>query len=118
MNKPVVKLFIAVSGALLLAGCITHQETVYQDVPRVIVSFENDAAARVFYEALSSMPSGNAGAESNTKIEIPVVFECKTHVVQGPNAAFNKAVERCDTNKDGVITENEAKIFAENRGKL
>jgi hypothetical protein len=32
--------------------------------------------------------------------------------------AFNNAVMRCDTNKDGVITEAEARIFAENKDKI
>ena len=34
-------------------------------------------------------------------------------VVRGPNEAFNLAVTRCDTNRDGQITEQEARIFAD-----
>jgi hypothetical protein len=30
----------------------------------------------------------------------------------GDNEKFNEAVLRCDTNKDGMITETEAQIFA------
>ncbi len=119
MKKPILKLLAAAAGStLVLAGCITHNETVYHDVSRVKVSFENDRAARVFYEALSTAPQAKSGSESSTKIDLPLIFECKTHVVQGPSAAFNKAVELCDTNKDGVITEAEANIFAQNKGKL
>jgi len=38
-------------------------------------------------------------------------------VVRSENAAFNHAVRRCDTNQDGKITEQEARIFAEQQGR-
>jgi hypothetical protein len=99
--------------ALFAAGCISHSETTYRDVTRVPVEFENEAAGRIFYEALSKRHAPQAH-ESKTDVSIPVVFEHKTHEVSGPNVAFNEAVARCDTNKDGKITELEAKIFAQN----
>jgi len=101
----------------VLSGCITHESTVVRDVDRTPVEFENDAAARIFYETLSKMPSRGDRAESTTEVDIPVVFEHKRHVVTGPNATFNTAVSRCDTNKDGKITEPEARIFADNADK-
>jgi len=48
---------------------------------------------------------------------VPVVFKHKRHVVEGESIAFNQAVRRCDTNGDGRITEQEARIFAESMGK-
>jgi hypothetical protein len=99
-----------------LCGCITHNETVYRNPDRLKVEFESDAAARIFYEALSKT-GPQAASESNTTVEIPVIFEHHSHVVQGENVAFNNAVLQCDTNQDGKITEMEARIFAALREK-
>jgi hypothetical protein len=96
---------------LCLAGCISHSETTYQDVERVKVQFENETAGRVFYEALSRMHF-EGRTESHTEVSIPLVFENKNTVKAGENEKFNEAVRRCDTNKDGIITETEARIFA------
>jgi hypothetical protein len=104
--------FSLVGGAVLcLAGCIHHSETIYRDAERVKVQFESEKAARIFYEALSKMPFQGRG-ESHTSVSIPIVFENNTTVKTGENEKFNEAVRRCDTNKDGVITESEAEIFA------
>ncbi len=103
--------------ALLNAGCISTERTVYQEPERAKVEFENDAAGRFFYEALSKLESRHDRNESKTSISIPVVFEHKHRVVDGENVAFNQAVRRCDTNGDGRITEQEARIFAEQAEK-
>ncbi len=115
--KTIASIGITATCGLLLSGCITHESTVTRDVERVKVEFENDTAARVFYETLSRSPCRNTRSESTSKFEIPVVFEYKRHIVTGPNAAFNQAVEQCDSNKDGKITEAEAKIFAAQKSK-
>jgi hypothetical protein len=103
--------------AVLAGGCISHNETVTKDVDRRKVEFENESAARIFYEAISHVPNQGTKNEETSKFEIPVVFQYHKHVVSGPNGAFNDAVERCDTNKDGRISETEAKIFAEQVNK-
>lgn len=97
-------------------GCISHQDTTYRDVPRAPVEFENEAAGRIFYEALGKIRPAQA-AESRTDISVPLIFDSKHREVTGPNIAFNDAVACCDTNRDGRITELEAKIFAQNSGK-
>ena len=104
---------IATAAALLATGCIHTEETVYRDVARVPVEFENEAAGRTFYEALSRLPRTNNRQESKTEISIPVVFGHSQRIVRGENAAFNEAIAQCDTNKDGRVTETEARIFAE-----
>ena len=116
MNTNLSNWIITAGGTLLLAGCITHEETVYREVPRTPVAFENDTAARVFYETMNSMPSAKSGTESRTQLEVPLVFKVKSRVVAGRNTAFNEAVARCDTNRDGKITEAEARIFAAQKG--
>jgi len=97
---------------LLVGGCITHEETVYRDVSRNQVEFESDAAGRIFYEALSKLPPTGRKQESKT-LEIPLVFKTDTRVVRGENELFNRAISECDTNRDGKISEKEARIFAE-----
>ncbi len=104
---------IALAAGLLVTGCISHHETVYRDEPRVKVEFENDAAGRVFYEALSQSAGRLKRSESETEVSLPIIFEHKQRTVSGENAAFNDAVRRCDTNQDGRITEQEARIFAD-----
>jgi hypothetical protein len=101
-------------AAVVFAGCVTHTETVYREVPRVKVEFETERAGRVFYEALSKMPHRNSH-ESHTEFSIPVVFEHKSDVKTGDSETFNEAVHQCDTNQDGIISEKEADIFAAQR---
>jgi hypothetical protein len=103
--------------ALLLVGCIHHETTVYRDEPRVGVRFENDRAARIFYETFSKAGEKQERSESRTKVEVPVVFHNERRVVSGPNHAFNRSVEICDSNHDGEITEQEAQIYAQTKHK-
>ena len=104
---------LALALAGLNIGCISTEQTVYQEQDRVKVEFENDTAGRLFYEALSKQQSRRGRSESKTEVSIPVVFDHKRRVVEGESVAFNRAVRRCDTNGDGRITELEARIFAE-----
>ena len=115
MHSAFVKFLPGIGCALLLAGCIHHESTVYQDVARTSVQFENDTAARLFYEALHE--PGKERTESKTEVDLPLVFHDQRRVISGPNAAFNRAVEICDSNRDGRITEQEARIFSEQRKK-
>lgn len=97
---------------VLVSGCITHKSVVYQDVERVRVDFESDAAARLFYETLTRNAPNRRHSESTTTVSLPIVFEHEQKSVAGPNVKFNDAVAVCDSNKDGRITELEARIFA------
>lgn len=100
-------------SVLLNTGCISTERTVYREETRLKVEFENDTAARLFYEAESKMKSRHERTESRTEVSVPVVFDHKERVVTGENVSFNEAVRRCDTNGDGRITEPEARIFAD-----
>lgn len=102
---------LGVTG-LLAVGCIHTNETVVKDEGRLPVEFENDAAARLFYETLSRMPGAGDKTESHTEVSLPVLFSHEQKVVRGPNVAFNEAVRRCDTNQDAKVSESEARIFS------
>ena len=108
---------LALALTALNTGCISTEQTVYQDQERAKVEFENDTAGRLFYEALSKQQNRHSRTESKTEVSIPVVFDHKRRVVEGESVAFNQAVRRCDTNGDGRITELEARIFAEQAEK-
>ena len=108
---------LALALAAFNTGCVSTDETVYRDQERIKVEFENDTAGRLFYEALSQSRATHPRKESSTELNIPVVFHHKHRVVDGENFGFNQAVQRCDTNGDGRITELEARIFSEAAGK-
>ena len=111
IRNPVV--LLATLAAIAATGCISHHETVYRDVERMPVSFENDTAARLFYEALEHRRKSHSGNETRTEFQIPVVFDHEVKTVTGPSVAFNEAVRVADTNRDGKITEQEARIFSD-----
>ena len=104
-------LTILAASGLLVSGCITHHSTTYIEADRTRVDFENDTAARLFYETLNKHWSGNR-SESSTKVEIPFIFESEERTLPSRNKEFNDAVAACDTNHDGRITEQEARNFA------
>jgi len=104
---------IVCASAILVSGCITSRETVRKEPERLKVDFENEEASRVFHEVLNRMPYAHGRHESETKVHIPVVLSVSRKVVVSENVAFNKAVRRCDANRDGMITVHEAHVFAE-----
>jgi hypothetical protein len=111
-------LFCSLLLALIVSGgCISNETTNYRDPDRVKISFENEAAGKLFYDTLAKLKSQSVRSESKTEICIPIVFDHKSRTVDGDNILFNSAVRDCDTNGDGVITELEARIFSENAGK-
>jgi hypothetical protein len=112
MKKSFIRLAWIAGCGLMAAGCITHETTTVRNVERAKVEFENDKAARIFYEALNRSQSGGARSESTTRVRVPVVFDHRKRVTTGPNSAFNEAVAACDANRDGRITEIEANIYA------
>ena len=109
--------FLLAVAALAGNGCISTESTHYRNAERLKVSFENDAAGRMFYEALSKSRGNTVRSESKTEISLPIIFDHKERTVDGENIQFNAAVRRCDTNGDGKITESEARIYLESGSK-
>jgi hypothetical protein len=112
--RPSSLLSVALVAAALLAtaGCISTHETVYADnAPRTKIAFASDKAASTFYEALSRSPESRQRTEKHTSVNL-ILIDVEQRTVAGPNQTFNEAVAFCDTNRDGVITEAEADIFA------
>ena len=116
-----IRTFLPVAAGVLLGlgglGCsslIYHQKTVHRDEQRLPISFETDAAARTFYEAVEKVRASSRPTESKTEFHIPVIFSHKITTVNAPHQVFNESIRRADTNQDGTITEKEARIFADN----
>jgi hypothetical protein len=107
--------WLLIGAALVLTGCISHRETVRREPPRLAIEFENDAAARLFCDALSRVPSDRRASESETEISVPIIFSHTRREVSGQNERFNDAVQRRDTNCDGKITEAEARVYSAHR---
>lgn len=110
MNIRNVLTTVALMSVALLTGCISSHTTSYKDVQRTKVSFASERAGRIFYETLSKVrPVEREDSKSSLNL---VVIDFERRTVTGPNSSFNHAVELCDTDRDGVITEQEAEIFA------
>lgn len=99
-------------AAASLTACISSKETVYRETERVKVEFESDTAARLFYEAFTKSPEARQRNEKTTTFNIPVLIHTQRTEKDSENTAFNSAVRRCDTNGDGKITEQEARIYS------
>ena len=115
--KNLLSLSLMIVAGLLGNGCISTERTTYRDAERAKVSFENEAAGRMFYEGLSKSEGRVKRSESTTEVSLPIVFEHKQHTVDGENLLFNAAVRRCDSNGDGKITELEARIYLDSVSK-
>ncbi len=106
----------AALAALLLAavtgpGCISHEETVRIHEERLPITFETDTAARTFYEAVEKLRTSASPSNSKTQFGIPMILSHKVTTEYGPHQVFNEGVRRADTDRDGTITEKEARIF-------
>lgn len=99
------------SVALLATGCISVQETRYDDPPRLPVTFASDHAARVFYETLHAANGGMIRTEKHSSVSL-LLINVDERTVEGPNRLFNEAVRFCDTNGDAEVTDFEADLFA------
>ena len=115
MNRTIKNGMALTALCLAFTGCITRKTVVYQDAERVKVEFESDAAARLFYETLNQNPSAGRYSESTTTVSIPFLLQNEQQTLAGSNVKFNDAVAVCDSNKDGKVTELEARVFANHR---
>ena len=93
-------------------ACINSRETVYRQTEPVKVEFENDAAARIFYEAFTKSPESRERNEKTTTFFIPLIVNSHRTEKDSEVFALNSAVRLCDSNADGKITEQEARIYA------
>ena len=114
MTKHLKPALILSIGLLVLGastGCISTSETIYTDTDRVKISFATEKAGRIFYEALARTSETRPRTERRTEVNL-ILIDVDRRVVSGPNRLFNDAVGVCDSDKDGVVSEIEAEVFA------
>ena len=102
--------FLVLVLATAFSGCISSRSTTYSDVERVRVTFASERAGRLFYETLSRLPREQR-EESKNEVSL-ILIHVERRAITGPNRFFNEAVNRCDTDRDGTISEEEAQIFS------
>ena len=106
------QLAFAVLALPFLSGCITlfsKTEVVRQSETKQPVTFDSPEAQGVFESALKE----RQGVVNATYMGGPFVTVYSRAKVLSEAAKFNDCVRACDSNRDGVITEFEARTFAQ-----
>jgi hypothetical protein len=113
MSHITIPASIAVLGCIT-SGCVTH--TTIKDESRQSVHFSSPEAAQTFYDAYLS--GNNLKGDGYVAVYVALPYEHRT--VSTDNVRFNSAVQAADSNRDGMISEEEARAFAAQRhtGKL
>ena len=112
--KTTIRQIASIAALVVLPACVHQESNVVKDSERAKVEFENEAAARNFFDGMQKGGFSTKQTTSTTKFELPIIFEYRKNVTSGANSGFNRAVQLCDSNKDGKITELESKIFLSN----
>lgn len=96
------------------SGCLvnSHQEKIVgEDVRREPVDFENDAALRIFTEAVKDQYPHRKD-QGKSRFGIPFVISASERRVLSENIFFNQQVDSADLNGDDEISEAEARAYA------
>ncbi len=106
---------LSIAAAVLFSGCFSSSKTEYVDEARTTVSFDSPRAERLFTEGIARnrariMAAGNP--QETTHLTTIVVNVRRQVVTRGPNRDYNLAVQFCDTDRNGMITEAEAEAFS------
>lgn len=102
---------LAAVSISLLPGCLTlfsKVEVVRGDEQPRPIRFENPQAAEEFNTARKE----RSGSIGGTHLGVPFITLYSKDRRLSENAHFNDCVARCDTDQDGIITYDEAAIFA------
>jgi len=93
----------------LTSNCITY--TRCQDEPRAKVRFASIKAAQSFYDAYSSVGKPVGNGTITVRITPPMPYwQSKKDT---DNKQFNAAFRTADTNHDFLLTEKEARVYAD-----
>jgi hypothetical protein len=98
---------------LALPGCITifsKTEVLRGDEQRAPIRFESAKAATEFQGQLQVRQQNNQVSYSHVSVPFITLFE-RTRTLSD-SAFFNEQVHRCDTDQNGLITEQEALVYA------
>ena len=94
-------------------GCLisgSHTRVIRQDEPLRHVSFESPYAQQVFQTtALSEQQRLKLSSEAS--LGIPLLLGVSYRSALSPNAFYNDCVARCDVDRDGMISDQEALVL-------
>jgi len=111
-----IKRSLGVLGAAIcLSGCLiySHDEKVLEpEAERLTVRFENDEALETFQNAVSKRYRHGDGEAGSSRFWLPFLVSVSETEVLSENAYYNRQVEKADVEKDGVISQAEAEIYA------
>ena len=94
--------------SLLPTGCVTYTKT--QNEARVPVHFASPDAAQKFYDAF--LGTIDPPDRKNT-VAVYVTLPFWYHRVPAGNVRYNTAIKAADQDGDGIISEAEAKDYAD-----
>lgn len=109
---------LTVTAAVSLAstGCLINSGTekvVEPDAKRMKVEFESEEALMSFQKTVRQRYQAGGGVVSSTGFAIPFVIAAGEKQVLSENAFYNGEVAKADVNDDGVISDVEARAYAE-----
>jgi hypothetical protein len=102
----------AALAVFLLVSCVSVQKTSYQDAPLAGTTFESEKASSTFYQAVLAEKFPAKGPNTTLTLFVPLPFSYYHRDRQSSNVMLNAALAQADTDKNGVITEDEANAFA------
>lgn len=101
-------LFLALCGG----GCVTTG--IARNEPRSSIRFADPAAAQVFYDAYITKNYSRAmGTGSYFEVGVPAQLPYEHKEYPTDNVYFNAAVAAADTDRDGMISQDEARHYSE-----
>ncbi len=105
------------TGCLLVSTGNEKVRLVREREARKEVVFENDTAAQTFDKVYQRELGNNTiGRNNSGTLLIPficAVVDNTTTTKVAPNAVYNDCLARCDLDQNGIITEEEARKYAE-----
>ena len=114
MNPTKIFLLTLVSlVAISSTGCITiynKKEEIGEREERLSVTFESEDSAQLF-NTTASRKLKKPSPTDTSFVGIPFVTLYSKTTVLSENARFNDEIRRCDSNRDGIITDAEAKAY-------
>lgn len=99
---------------LALTGCVSVHKVAIKDAPRRDMAFESPEAVRVFYDALLSRRYPKDDKPSRVTAG-QTLYTRETR--PSANVAFNDGASQADVDANGMITVQEARVFASTDSK-
>ena len=115
-----LNLITAFTGAAVVAcggaGCLinsSNEKVVEPDAKRIAVDFESEQSLETFQKAANARYASGGGVVGKSGLAIPFVIAASERRVLSENAFYNAQVRKADTNGDGVVSNVEARVYAQ-----